>query len=320
MSVEDANRIAKAAERARRGYRAPMKVLLPTVAALGAGTAVAVGAIPSSDGTITGCYQTVDGTQFNETGPTTPYGTLRVIDPSNTTDTQASSCESGTETTITWNQKGPPGAQGPQGPAGQNGANGQNGQNGQNGAPGPPGPPGSVQGQSGGNSELFLKLSGITGGKGITGETKLANSEIPLDAFSLETKRPSTIGSASGGAGAGKVNLATFRVVKPVDKTSPALFNDLVSGAVIKEAVISIERSQNGKLAHVADYKLTDVIITSIRDSGRGRTTQEAIDGEYRSIQFGVTSQGNKGTTTTVSSGWDQVKNQSSLSAGPGPS
>ncbi len=56
MGVEEAGRIARAAERMRRSSRVPLKLLLPTAAALGAGAAVAVGSIPGSGGTITGCY------------------------------------------------------------------------------------------------------------------------------------------------------------------------------------------------------------------------------------------------------------------------
>ena len=125
MSLDEANRIAKAAERLRRHSRLPLKVVVPTVAALGAGAAIAVGAIPSSDGTITGCYQTAPP---GDTTPTTPYGTLRLIDPSLATGTtevpaEEYSCNSN-EATITWNQQGPPGPTGPQGPAGPAGAQG----------------------------------------------------------------------------------------------------------------------------------------------------------------------------------------------------
>src|SRR3954447_15043899 len=88
------------------------KIALPTVAALGAGGALAAAAIPGADGTITGCYAASGGQQ----------GNLRVID-------EGQSCGKG-ETQITWNQKGvqgdrgPEGPQGPQGPQGTAGANG----------------------------------------------------------------------------------------------------------------------------------------------------------------------------------------------------
>ncbi len=289
-------------------------ILLPTVAALGAGAAVAVGSIPSSDGTITGCYQTIE--QYaGEGGPTTPYGTLRLIDPSNTTATNSQdySCESGTEQTITWNQQGP---RGEQGPPGQNGAPGAPG------AQGPPGQSGSVGGQSSPSSELFLALIGTNNGQALPGETlndPKNPAEIRLEAFSIDTEATSSIGSSSTGAGAGKVSLATFEVVKRVDNTSPALFADLVKGGRVKEAIISVERpGPKGKLTKVAEYTLDKVLIKHINDSGTGDTTQETITGEYESIGFGVSTQKPDGSTgTTISSGWNRVKNTSSLSTGP---
>lgn len=318
MSAEDVKKGDKQARRMRWGIRAPLKVLLPTAAALGAGAAIAVGSIPSSNGTITGCYQTID--QYaGEDGPTTPYGTLRLIDPSNTTATDPDdySCAAGTEQTITWNQQGPAGPQGPQGPQGPAGANGQNGQNG---APGPAGPPGSVAAQSGPSSELFLTLSGIANAGGVSGETKdkvdqLQKSNIPLDGFSLQTTRPTTIGSATGGAGAGKAKELPFTVTKQIDGTSPALFKDLVTGTRIQKATLDVDRINNGKRVTVAEYKLSDVVLTSILDSGRDTTTKETIDGVYLAIQYGVVGQTKSGGTTTISSGWNQVSNSSSLNS-----
>lgn len=66
------------------------------------GSAVAVAAIPSADGTIHGCRKNSNGT-------------LRVIDAE-----AGQQCQQG-ETALTWNQTGP---QGPQGPAGTDGISG----------------------------------------------------------------------------------------------------------------------------------------------------------------------------------------------------
>lgn len=88
--------------------------------------AIALGAIPSSDGSFTGCYNA--------------QGVLRVIDG-------AQSCKSG-ETRITWNQKGPKGDVGPQGIAGPQGAVGPQGAAGPQGPKGDTGPQGP-QGEAG---------------------------------------------------------------------------------------------------------------------------------------------------------------------------
>src|SRR5882757_4275104 len=78
VSREDANAIVVAAQRMRRSRHA-VKIALPTAAALGAGAAIAVGAIPSSDGTIQACYAGPSGMYVGDAFEAP--GALRVIDP-----------------------------------------------------------------------------------------------------------------------------------------------------------------------------------------------------------------------------------------------
>lgn len=118
MSAEEASRIAQAVQRMKRSKRA-LQIALPTAAALGAGAAIAAGAIPGSDGTITACYasRTEDGVPQDITidDALEAPGTLRVIDPSlphtltqpgaGPTPNLAAVCLPDEETQITWNQK-----------------------------------------------------------------------------------------------------------------------------------------------------------------------------------------------------------------------
>lgn len=301
-----------------RHFRAPLKIVLPTVAALGAGAAVAVGAIPSSNGTITGCYQNVPANFTNETGPLTPYGTLRLIDPSQNPangGTSASpevySCNPAgvtTEAQITWNQQGPPGAPGQQGPPGKPGAQGPQGPQGPQGTQGPqgaPGPGGTVSVQGGGNSQIFLKLEGVNGESTAKGHER----EIELGSFVLHMANGSSIGSATGGAGAGKIgrlSTATFSFIKAVDKTSPTLFLDLASGKIIKSAEITVFRNTGGgRIVELAAYSLTDVAITKIADASSALKPTESLDGTFRQIKYVAFSQNANGTTSKSSAGWD---------------
>ena len=80
---------------------------LALVIAVGAAGSIAIGAIPSSSGVITGCYD--------------KSGLLRVIDKE-----AGSQCADG-ETELSWNQQGPAGAPGQQGPAGPKGDTGPRG-------------------------------------------------------------------------------------------------------------------------------------------------------------------------------------------------
>lgn len=99
---------------------------LAVVLALGGG---AVAAIPGSDGSVSACYSTKNGS-------------VRIIDAE-----AGATCKS-KERSITWNQTGPPGPQGDRGPSGPEGPRGEPGPTGAQGPQGEPGPAGP-QGEPG---------------------------------------------------------------------------------------------------------------------------------------------------------------------------
>jgi type VI secretion system secreted protein Hcp len=294
-----------------RGVPVSWKVLVPAVAALGLGIggAVAAGAV-GSDPTITGCYQTNADNDFEA------VGVLRIINqPDEQTDSDpgATTCTEG-ESMITWAQTGP------QGPPGQNGANGQNGLNGQNGATGPAGPAGGVSAGPGSNTEVIMELTPSNpnlGGLNTVplGESQVSgsqNQEFNLTSFDLGASSPTlNIGSATKGAGAGKVTFQPFTVTKTVDRYSSDLFLDLAAGKALASAEIIVRKPDaTGTAIPVAQYLMKQVLLTSVHISGTAKNTTETIQGEYGAIQFVFYGQTNNGTTKPVSSGgWSQVTN-----------
>jgi type VI secretion system secreted protein Hcp len=268
VSQEEATGIARAVERVRRSRRKGLKFALPTVAALGAGAAFAVGAIPGSDGTITGCYNTNTNEGL--------YGELRVIDPSAGSPaggfSQVSSCFLD-EKTITWNQSGP---QGPQGPAGQQGAQG------------PQGPAGTagrnLVGQTsfgfGGGGKTFLKIEGIKGESTVRDH----KGEIDVVGFSFGASNPST-GATGGGAGAGKVSISSFTITKKLDKSSPLLFKACATGEHIKKAQITLRKAGKGQHDYL-EFKFSDIVISSVQQgqSPKG-TPQEQLTLNFKKAE-----------------------------------
>ncbi len=260
MSREEANRIARAVERARRSRRAALKVAIPTVAALGAGAAIAVGSIGGSGATITGCYITnPDGAR---------WGALRVIDPSQPATIPGTpgpnpqaACLSD-EKTITWNQSGPQGPQGVQGAQGPAGAQGPTGRD----------LIGSTSFSLGGTGRTFLKLDGIDG----ESTDKQHKGEIEISSFSIGTSAPRTSGGG-GGAGAGKVSFSSFTITKSIDKASPQLFRAAATGKHFDKATVEFVRKAGRGQQEYLEYKLTNVLVSSIQDgtSGGGRPTEQ---------------------------------------------
>ncbi len=132
------------------------KIILAVAAVAAIGAGAAYGSIPSSDGTIHGCYQ------FS--GATTDHGRLRVI------DAQSGEACRYYEHPLNWAQQGPPGPRGPQGPKGDKGDTGAKGAKGDTGATGSTGPAGAT-GPAG--------PTGTSGAKGETGPAGPAGPQGP---------------------------------------------------------------------------------------------------------------------------------------------
>jgi len=295
MSQQEANQIVQAAQRLRRS-RGALKLALPTAAALGAGAAIAVGAIPGSDGTITGCYASPTGAVLTPpnapNGVTEPPGALRVVDPTYTIsnpaggppNTLAKECDPKQETQITWNQSGPAG---PQGPAGGQGTVG---------APGAPGTPllGDTSFGISGNGKTFLKIDGIKG----EATDKWHKDQISVDSFSLGAH------SSGGGGGAGKTTIQSFTITKSIDKASPLLFLGAANGKNYKEMVLSFERKAGGKQQDYLKFTFGNVLISSVTDG----TSQKQMPAEQVTFNFQkcketfipISSDGKAGTPVSV--------------------
>ena len=226
------------------------KLALPAVVALGAGTAVAIAAIPStSDGVIHGCYVT--------TG--TPTGQLRVLDAD---ATPAQTCAAG-EATLTWNQQGPTGPAGPQGDPGPPGDSGTGTDTSGGGGFGSGGASPFDTSQAGGPSaDIFLALDGIPG------DSADANhkNEIAIESFAFLAKRPTTTPGAT--------KLSSLRLDKVYDVSSPKLFAAATSGRRIKNAILTFSTSSDPAGTDVLTYKLTDVTVTSYEQGGANPDTK----------------------------------------------
>jgi len=281
MSAEEASRIARAVQRVRNSKRA-LQLTLPTAAALGAGAALAAGAIPGSDGTITGCYANEKGPKGESINilvndvPEAP-GTLRVVDPSlpapppGSGPNVARECQPG-EATIRWNQGGPSGPQGPAGPAGPAGPQGVIGESG---LPGE-----TTFGLSNASGKTFVKIDGI---KGESTDSK-HRGDIEINSFQWGVGHG--VSAASGGAGAGKTTIESFKITKSLDKSSPLLFSAEASGKHFKFAEVLFARKAGGKQQDYLYIKMDNAFISSIQDSsGSNGKPTESLSFNFQKVE-----------------------------------
>jgi len=225
------------------------KLALPAVVALGAGTAVAIAAIPSSsDGVIHGCYLTTT------TSNSQTLGQLRVIDADSNANCAAN------EATLTWNEQGPIGPQGDPGPPGDSGSGTDTSGGGGFGSGGAS--PFDTSQTGGPSADIFLALDGIPGDS----DDAAHKNEISIESFAFLARRPTITPGAT--------KLSSLRLDKVYDVSSPKLFAAATSGRRIKSAILTFSTSSDPSGTDVLTYKLSDVTVTSYEQGGANPDTK----------------------------------------------
>jgi len=156
-------------------------------------------------------------------------------------------------------------------------------------------------------------------GKEVKGETMdkfyKDKKAFEIKDFSFGVENPTTIGSGTGGAGAGKIKFNEFTIKKSTDQASPWFFYNSCIGSHYKNVYIEIRKSGGDEKASgtpFLQFRFGVVFTTKIDWSGPGdEGPEESITFVYG--QFGVqyTPQSATGKTdgTIQASGWDQIHN-----------
>ena len=195
-----------------------------------------------------------------------------------------------TESPISWNMVGPAGPAGPAGPVGPAGPEGPVGPAGPQGPAGeiPPGPAPVITAQ--------MTLDSSDSSVSTIGP-------IPIINFTLGGTNPTTIGSATGGAGAGKIAFAPLTVTKMLDSASALVLTHMATGRHFSEVKIEVFSAGSVPLA---TYKFKTAFVTSDIVGGEAMSLTEQAVFVFGILESDVTVGG-----STFHSCWDQVLNRS---------
>ena len=121
--------------------------------------------------------------------------------------------------------------------------------------------------------------------------------------FDLSVSNPTDIGSASSGAGAGKVNFSDVTITKASDSTSVVLFNALTAGTEIPSATVTLY--QPGTTDTALTYTFNLVIVTSQETSvsSANNTPLDTVTLAVGTIDL------SSGGSNPISGGWSRVTN-----------
>ena len=131
---------------------------------------------------------------------------------------------------------------------------------------------------------------------------------IDLISFDWSAENPTTVGSATGGAGTGKAKLNRLTVEKRVDSASAALFQRMASGLHFPSMELFVRRAGATGAGHLK-YRFTLVFVSSVSPSGDGEEMRERVTFEYGAVAQSYTQQTGTRAGTVFEAGWNQVTN-----------
>jgi type VI secretion system secreted protein Hcp len=145
---------------------------------------------------------------------------------------------------------------------------------------------------------------------------------VQLRSFSLSAENPTTVGSATSGAGMGKAKFNELTIEKAVDRLSPTLFVLSASGAHFPTVQIFIRKAggggpQPGK--PYLGYEFSMVFVTKLQWSGDegDDVPVEQVSFAYGSLSLGYYPQQPDGSFGKVTKlGWSQMTNTALASDG----
>ena len=157
-------------------------------------------------------------------------------------------------------------------------------------------------------ANLFLKIDGIPG-ESLDSKHK---DEIELVSFGWGVTQAvaETPGAGAGGGAAGRAHFQDFHFTMRVNKASPQLFLACASGKHIKEANLSVRRTQKEQVEYLK-IKFTDLLVTSFQEGDTdGEVPQESIAFAFSRVQLEYRPQSARGAAgAALTAGWDLSKN-----------
>ena len=127
--------------------------------------------------------------------------------------------------------------------------------------------------------------------------------------FSFGVENATTIGSATGGAGTGKIKFNEFTIKKTSDQSSPAFFKNCCVGAHYKTVTVSMRKiGRETASGEFLRFKFDTVFTTKIDWSGPGdEGPEESITFVYGKLGIRFTPESG---SKPAAAGWDQVMNK----------
>jgi len=152
---------------------------------------------------------------------------------------------------------------------------------------------------------VFLKLDDVSGEETMRGY----ENQIGLDSFSYGAKNAGS-GASSSGLGACKASLNPFKITKPIDSSSTALFKALALGRHFDRATVTFTKPGEKPFAYLI-YKFDDVVLTDLDQSQDGDSRgEERVSMKALKVSILYRTQSPSGKITESTTAYDLKTNK----------
>jgi type VI secretion system secreted protein Hcp len=152
-------------------------------------------------------------------------------------------------------------------------------------------------------TDMFLQADGLLG------ESQNDKYKDAIEVLAWSWGASNSVSATSGGAGAGKANLQDLSFTKYIDRSSPVILTDLVTGKVIPKAKLTVVKAGEKPKPYLR-MCFTGVRLTSVSTGGSGGEDRltENVTFAYATVVEAYQQQKADGTLgPTVFGGWDLV-------------
>jgi type VI secretion system secreted protein Hcp len=133
---------------------------------------------------------------------------------------------------------------------------------------------------------------------------------IDILSFSFGASQSAVIGAGSSGgeARAGRANVQDVTIMKVLDKTSPLLFDDCVTGNYLTKVDIIYDKPMGDSQEDYFKIHMEDALITSIQLSGSSENPVESISFAFSKVKVSYNPEEGGALKGFIDKGFDVLK------------
>jgi type VI secretion system secreted protein Hcp len=145
---------------------------------------------------------------------------------------------------------------------------------------------------------------------GRPGPSTSKQDAIDILSFSFGASQTAVIGAGSSGgeARSGRANVSDVTIMKVLDKTSPLLFDDCVTGNYLKKVDIIYDKPMGDSQEDYFKIHMEDALITSIQLSGSSENPVESISFAFSKVKVSYNPEEDGSLKGFIDKGFDVLK------------